>query len=321
MVTTTATTCGVLWVSGADLFNEILVLCSSILISAAFAFKRPIERWVDALLLILVKQPFDIGDYVVIKDGKGYEGYGLTVLQITIEYTTFRDKVSNVVYISNADLYQSTITNWSRSPVRKIFIFHAIALETTATQLGAVEDFLCRYITERSHTYLPSIEILLDTPWMSPATTHLKWQLRVTHRLRGPSISRGAGYRADRSALNYAVNEAMRRYGIQPQTSLIRYVKHYPHPEEGHRPSREERAGAPYFAPSVYHDPEKCLNDEEPLSASAALSGLHFGKFDTQLDYKARETPPRGGSARKAPELKLPRRHPGVLRTPVGDRV
>lgn len=313
-VTGSATFAGVLWVSGVDLFNEILVLGSSLLISGAFAFKRPIERWVDALLLILVKQPFDIGDYVVIKDSKGYEGYGLTVLQITIEYTTFRDKISNVVYISNADLYNSTITNWSRSPCRKIFIIHAIALETTASQLGALEDFVRLYISERSHTYLPSIEIFLHTPWMSPATTHLKWELRVTHRLRGPSISRGAGYRADRSALNYAVNEAMRRFGIQPETSVLKYVKHYPHPEHGKRPSEEaaNQCAAPHFAPSVYHDPTKCFDDDEPLSASSALSSLNFGMFDTQLEDltsgtgRHLEADRRVRLHKSVPELRLP---------------
>lgn len=49
-------TLAILWVSGTELLNELFMLSSSLLISGAFAFKRPIERWVDALLLVLVKQ-------------------------------------------------------------------------------------------------------------------------------------------------------------------------------------------------------------------------------------------------------------------------
>ena len=58
-----------------------------------------------------------------------------------------------MVYISNADLYQAVITNWSRSSVRKIFVLHALALETTAAQDRKDSSQLCAPQTQPSRHF------------------------------------------------------------------------------------------------------------------------------------------------------------------------
>lgn len=78
-----------------------------------FAFQDIAKNFVAGVLLLL-QQPFDIGDAIEVA---GYTG---TVTDIEIRSTTLRTLDGRHVIIPNADVYTGVITNFSRSPSRRL---------------------------------------------------------------------------------------------------------------------------------------------------------------------------------------------------------
>ena len=78
-----------------------------------FAFQDIAKNFIAGVLLLL-QQPFDIGDAIEVA------GYGGTVTDIEIRSTTIRTWDGKHVIIPNADVYTGVITNFSRSPKRRL---------------------------------------------------------------------------------------------------------------------------------------------------------------------------------------------------------
>lgn len=88
-----------------------------------FALKDIAENFVAGILL-LVQQPFDIGDAV---EAGGYSG---TVTNIEIRSTTIRTWDGLLVIIPNAQVYGNPITNYSKVEQRRINIDVGVAYDT-----------------------------------------------------------------------------------------------------------------------------------------------------------------------------------------------
>ena len=152
--------------------------------------------------------------------------------------------------------------------------------------------------------------------------------------MRGPSISRGAGFRADRSSISFAISAHMRHLGIQPMTEFVQFITDpnrapEPRPEpqnstvDGSLPQTEGRHDRP--APSVYHDPNRAAvtaagADVNKLNESGSRVSLSFGKFDLQSngdDYASDVlVPPTPKNTKKGNNAWLYQASPGVLRGP-----
>jgi len=78
-------------------------------------------------------------------------------------------------------------------------------------------------------------------------------------------MSRGAGFRADKSAITMAVNDAMRCYGVQRLTQFVQYRSYDPpnHAQEEVAASLPDRGCG-----------EECGQEDKCIGPS-------FGKFDT----------------------------------------
>jgi len=89
--------------------SEIFISLSAIAGAAiGFASTRTIGNFISGLY-VLVSRPFRIGDYVRIKDIEGI------VKEITINYTKILTADGKIVLISNQEVLNSMITNYSRS--------------------------------------------------------------------------------------------------------------------------------------------------------------------------------------------------------------
>jgi small conductance mechanosensitive channel len=88
--------------------------------TVGFALKDIAENFVAGILL-LIQQPFSIGDEVEIK------GYAGTVTNIEIRSTTVRTRDGLLVIIPNADVYDNPITNYSKIEQRRISLTIGVA--------------------------------------------------------------------------------------------------------------------------------------------------------------------------------------------------
>jgi len=118
-----------------------------------FAFQDIAKNFIAGILL-LIQQPFDIGDAIEVVD---YQG---TVTDVDIRATTLKAWDGQEVIVPNADVYTSPIINYSRYPARRIVLGIGLGYEEDLAQ--AKEVFL-RAIT--------NIEDVLDDP---PAAVYCK---------------------------------------------------------------------------------------------------------------------------------------------------
>ncbi len=96
-----------------------------------FAFQDIAKNFIAGVLLLL-QQPFDIGDGIEVV------GVGGTVEDIEIRSTALRTWDGKLVIIPNADVYTSTITNFSRSPRRRVQLEVGVAYNANLEQVTSV---------------------------------------------------------------------------------------------------------------------------------------------------------------------------------------
>jgi len=108
-----------------------------------FAFQDIAKNFIAGILL-LVQQPFDIGDAIEVA---GYQG---TVTDVDIRATTIKAWDGQQVIVPNADVYTSPIINYSKYPVRRIILGVGLgyeedlarALEVFMEAIGDIDDVL-----------------------------------------------------------------------------------------------------------------------------------------------------------------------------------
>jgi small conductance mechanosensitive channel len=110
-----------------------------------FALKDVAENFVAGILL-LIQQPFDIGDAIEVN------GYGGVVTDIKVRDTTMRTWDGLLVIIPNAAVYTNAITNFTKVETRRIGLAvgvgyetdlqqaHDIMLEVVANLPGVIKD-------------------------------------------------------------------------------------------------------------------------------------------------------------------------------------
>ncbi len=91
--------------------------------TVGFALKDIAENFVAGILLLL-QQPFDIGDAVEVN------GFGGTVTDIEIRSTTIRTWDGLLVIIPNASVYSNPITNFSKVHQRRVSVDVGVGYNT-----------------------------------------------------------------------------------------------------------------------------------------------------------------------------------------------
>ena len=112
----------------------------------SFAFQDIAKNFISGVLL-LIQQPFDIGDDVEVG------GIGGTVEDIELRSTDLRTWDGKLVIIPNADVYAGTITNYSKSPKRRVQI-----------NVGVAYDSDLEKVTDIAKNAVRAIEGVLDAP-------------------------------------------------------------------------------------------------------------------------------------------------------------
>ncbi len=103
-----------------------------------FALQDLAKNFVAGVLLLL-QQPFDVGDSIAVA------GYSGTVLDVTLRATELKTFDGLYVLIPNTDVYMNAITNYTRTPSRRVQLDVGVAYDAdlqqvTQTALNCIAD-------------------------------------------------------------------------------------------------------------------------------------------------------------------------------------
>ncbi len=115
-------------------------------LTLGFAF-QDIARNFMAGTLLLMQQPFDIGDAIEVS---GYEG---RVTDVDIRATTIRAWDGQEIMVPNAEVYTSSIVNYSKHPARRVVLPLGLGYEE---DIATAQDVFLKAIRD--------IEGVLDDP-------------------------------------------------------------------------------------------------------------------------------------------------------------
>ncbi|NPA26012.1 MAG: mechanosensitive ion channel [Chloroflexi bacterium] len=99
--------------------------------TVGFALQDVSRNLVSGVLLLL-QQPFDIGDLIEV------QGYLGQVEDVTLRATELRTLDGRLVLIPNADVFTSSLVNYSRTPRRRIEIDVGVAYDSDLTKVHEV---------------------------------------------------------------------------------------------------------------------------------------------------------------------------------------
>lgn len=127
---------------GFDL-SAFLVSLGVVGFTIGFALQDISKNFVAGMLLLL-QQPFDIGNVIEISGITG------TVLNVDLRATEIKTLDGKIVLIPNADVYSSPITNYSREDIRRLDLTIGVACdadlelarETTLDTVARIEGVL-----------------------------------------------------------------------------------------------------------------------------------------------------------------------------------
>lgn len=201
----------------------------------SFIFGSMLREVFESLVLILLVQPYDIGDRISLPDGE--ETYRhFTVQKINILTTEARDSSNQCVYLKNSALFQeSRLMNLGRSLNAVV----ELSFEIPASQLSSdickeLETFIQRFITYKAvnwvPTYLRSFTSIEDGYTHCDLSGGVTYRFRLMHRKSWQYIRE---IRHDATSVLYAVLEEMRRIGLDFRlTSKPVQVEGLPHAQD-----------------------------------------------------------------------------------------
>lgn len=115
-----------------------------------FAFQDIAKNFMAGILL-LIQQPFDIGDAIEVSD------YAGTVTDIDIRATTMKAWDGQQVILPNAEVYTSPITNYSKYPARRIILALGLGYEEDITRAQEVFLKVISHIEDVLHDPAPGV--------------------------------------------------------------------------------------------------------------------------------------------------------------------
>lgn len=141
---------------------------------------QDVSKNLMAGILLLLQQPFDLGEAVQVNDFAG------TVEEISLRATRLRTFDGRVVYLPNADVYTSAIVNFSRADQRRVEVQVGVAYNTNLAHAKAVAQEALQSIPGLKNDPAPlavfhtfndaSIDMSIYF-WVDPAATSL-WEAK-----------------------------------------------------------------------------------------------------------------------------------------------
>jgi hypothetical protein len=145
---------------GVDIFALILGL-SGLSISFAFMMGTASSKYLEGILLILVRKPYDIGDRVCFLDAtadvnnNGPPSGGWIVEKVDLFTTTVRLATTReYTTFANGSLAQSRIINLKRSDKANVFFYMKFTINSTKQQLQIFRHRIVRWLEEHPREWI-----------------------------------------------------------------------------------------------------------------------------------------------------------------------
>lgn len=133
----------------------LLVSMSTLLFSTAFAIGPSLSRYIEGVLMIIARRPYDLGDriFVVSSDNpdiKGTAAYSWFVEDLNLFSTTLRFANTNeVATVNNASIVMSRIVNCNRSQNALVTLTLYFMDAATEDQLAVFRDAVDSFVQDR----------------------------------------------------------------------------------------------------------------------------------------------------------------------------
>jgi potassium efflux system protein len=203
-------------VLGID-FSSIALVAGALSVGIGFGLRTVVENFVAGLLL-LIERPIKTGDWIVVS---GTEGIVKSISVRSTEIETF-DRAS--VIVPNSALIASPVTNWThKNRIARVIVKLSVPPSTDARQ---IERTLLACAGEAEHVMKhPAPSVI----FRAIGEEKLDFELRCF-------VADTDYYLPTISALNFAIDAAMRKARIQPvgaptvslQPALEEFVRHVP---------------------------------------------------------------------------------------------
>eukprot|EP00457_Paulinella_chromatophora_P002661 gb/GEZN01002666.1/.p1 GENE.gb/GEZN01002666.1/~~gb/GEZN01002666.1/.p1 ORF type:complete len:713 (+),score=68.48 gb/GEZN01002666.1/:125-2263(+) len=194
---------------------QVLVSFGTVLLTFAFAFGGVIKNIVTDLQFLLFVRPYISGDKVRLTA----DGLTLTVVNIAILATTFRDINNKVYIIPNHVLAEKEILNMTRSSSVVMETMFEVAFDTPAEKISAFTTQIQKILIEERLRWEEKCYVSING--FSHMTT-MTVSLRITHRL---GYARLPEVKNDYTALMHRVRAVMAKLEITWRTPLLTYTQ------------------------------------------------------------------------------------------------
>jgi small-conductance mechanosensitive channel len=164
-------------------------------LALGFALKDILSNFISGLLLLLLR-PFQLGDQIVIGQTEG------SVVRIELRATQIRTYDGRIVYVPNAEIFTSRVTNNTAAPIRRAKVTVPLAYDQ---DIGAAIRAL-QSAVEKTPGVLPEPKVSVRLQDLSPQEIVLEMQFWTD--------SRRSDFSATSAAVRNKAVEALKSLGV-----------------------------------------------------------------------------------------------------------
>jgi small-conductance mechanosensitive channel len=145
--------------------SGVLQSLGSSLLALSWLFSATAQEFLQSVIFVFVKHPFDVGDRVTIYGNTGAAGKGddYFVKEISLLYTEFKKMEGHVVQAPNSYLNTLFILNQRRSGGLAEAVPVTVKFGTTLEQLETLRNRLLEFVTSENREYQSNILTELTT--------------------------------------------------------------------------------------------------------------------------------------------------------------
>jgi len=182
-----------LWAIGVEVRTLVLAL-SGLVVSSAFMIGSAASKYLEGILLILVRRPYDIGDRVCFLDPNagtddfGPSSGGWIVEKVDLYTTTVRlGSTREYATFTNGSLSNSRILNLRRSEKPNVYMYLKFTMDATQEQLDEFRRKIIVFIKDRPREWIKVVSLRCTNVEID--LQYLKYVLIVQHRESWQSFS------------------------------------------------------------------------------------------------------------------------------------
>ncbi|KAF2277511.1 uncharacterized protein EI97DRAFT_295950 [Westerdykella ornata] len=139
--------------------SGVLTSAGSTVLALSWLFSATAQEFLQSIIFVFVKHPFDVGDRVSIYGNTGKNGLGddYFVKKISLLYTEFKKMEGHVVQAPNSYLNTLFILNQRRSGALAEAVPNVIKFGTTLEQIENLRARLLEFVQAEKREYQPNI--------------------------------------------------------------------------------------------------------------------------------------------------------------------